>query len=38
MEVTQEEHKNSIQVCRDGFGKAKDHLELNQDTWRTTWT
>lgn len=34
--MTQEEHKNTIPVCRDGFGKAKTHPELNQDTsWAT---
>ena len=28
----QEEHKITIRVCRDGFGRAEAHLELNQET------
>lgn len=27
--MTQEEYRNTVQLCRDGLRKAKIHLELN---------
>lgn len=31
-QVTQEEHRDTVQLCRDGVRKAKAHLDLNLAT------